>query len=108
VSSLVSFPILPSLFSHQMALSLFGKRAATRQLQVASARSFSTPVDDAFSSLPHTATPPASPGASRTLIDAVNARAPRHNWTRDEIREIYNTPLMELAFQAVRTVNWFI
>lgn len=35
------------------------------------------------------------------LEDAVNAKAPRFDWTKDEIREIYNTPLMELAFQSV-------
>jgi biotin synthase len=33
--------------------------------------------------------------------EAVNATSPRTNWTRDEIKEIYDTPLMELAFAAV-------
>lgn len=32
---------------------------------------------------------------------AVDATAPRINWTRDEIKEIYDMSLMELAFAAV-------
>lgn len=31
---------------------------------------------------------------------ASNNANPVHDWTKDEIREIYNTPLMELVFQA--------
>ena len=57
----------------------------------------STPVNDAFTP-PSTAYPP-PPNA--TLTAAVDAREPRHDWSKDEIRAIYNTPLMELAFQAV-------
>jgi len=37
------------------------------------------------------------------LSDALQAKAPRYDWTKDEIRQIYNTPLMELAHQSVRT-----
>lgn len=33
---------------------------------------------------------------------AVEATSPRINWTREEIKEIYDMPLMELAFAAVR------
>ncbi len=33
---------------------------------------------------------------------AVEADAPRNNWTKEEIKEIYETPLMKLAFAAVR------
>lgn len=33
---------------------------------------------------------------------AIEAQTPRTNWTRDEIKELYDTPLMELAFAAVR------
>lgn len=33
--------------------------------------------------------------------DAVEATAPRTNWTRDEIAEVYNTPLMELTYASV-------
>jgi biotin synthase len=32
--------------------------------------------------------------------NALEANAPRHNWTREEIKEIYDTPLMNLAFAA--------
>jgi len=32
---------------------------------------------------------------------AVNATEPRTNWTKDEISQIHQTPLMELAFAAV-------
>ena len=37
----------------------------------------------------------------KTLQEALKATVPKHNWTKDEIREIYNTPLMELAHQSV-------
>lgn len=33
--------------------------------------------------------------------NALVAQGPRNNWTREEIKEIYDTPLMELAFAAV-------
>lgn len=33
--------------------------------------------------------------------DALEATAPRNNWTKDEIKEIYDTPLMKLAFASV-------
>jgi biotin synthase len=33
---------------------------------------------------------------------AVKATAPRNNWKKEEIKEIYDTPLMKLAFAAVR------
>ncbi|KAF8417133.1 hypothetical protein EV426DRAFT_634845 [Tirmania nivea] len=36
----------------------------------------------------------------KVLQEALKATAPRHNWTKDEIREIYNTPLLELAHQS--------
>lgn len=35
-----------------------------------------------------------------TFQKALNAKAPRNDWTKEEIAEIYNTPLMELAFAA--------
>ena len=34
---------------------------------------------------------------------AIHANGPRSNWTREEIAQVYNTPLLELAFAAVRT-----
>lgn len=42
------------------------------------------------------ATPPAG-----AFEKAVEATAPRNNWTKEEIKEIYDTPLMKLAFAAV-------
>ncbi|GME96828.1 unnamed protein product [Ambrosiozyma monospora] len=34
------------------------------------------------------------------LKHALSAEKPIHNWTKEEITKIYNTPLMELLFQA--------
>ena len=77
------------------------KRAAlsVQQLAQPTRRQFSTPVDDRLSSIAGT-----SPlqRAVNPLHNAVNATTPRYDWTKDEIRQIYNTPLMELAHQAVR------
>lgn len=36
------------------------------------------------------------------LQDAVDASGPRMNWTKEEISQIYNTPLIELQYAAVR------
>jgi biotin synthase len=38
---------------------------------------------------------------SSAFQNAVEATAPRNNWTKEEIKEIYETPLMKLAFAAV-------
>lgn len=38
-----------------------------------------------------------------TFKTAIEAKNPRYNWTKNEISEIYNTPLMRLAFAAVST-----
>ncbi|KAK6427642.1 biotin synthase [Oleoguttula sp. CCFEE 5521] len=64
-------------------------------------RQFSTVVDDAFSPVSSSGVPP-TPTARQgsALKNAVNATAPRFNWSKEEIREIYNTTLMELAFQS--------
>jgi biotin synthase len=35
---------------------------------------------------------------------ATEAKTPRMNWTREEIKQIYDTPLMELAFAAVSII----
>jgi len=51
-------------------------------------------------SIPHTAPP--SPTPTSIFEDAVNASRARNNWTKDEISQIYKTPLMELAYAAVR------
>jgi biotin synthase len=67
------------------------------------ARSYSTVHD-----LPHAsssfAQPPTAPtpteGAS-VFQRAINATAPRNDWTKEQISEIHQIPLMELAFAAV-------
>jgi hypothetical protein len=94
-----------SSVSTNMALTLVSRRAATRAVASCSAaRSFSTPVHDTTFS--PAATPPPPPTAeSQVLRNAVNATTPRYDWTRDEIREIYQTPLMDLAFQSVLQPN---
>jgi biotin synthase len=38
---------------------------------------------------------------STLLQDAVNASGPRMTWTKEEISQIYNTPLIELQYAAV-------
>jgi biotin synthase len=45
------------------------------------------------------ATPPAARKSS-VFEDAVNATGTRTNWTREEIAEIYNTPLIKLTYAA--------
>lgn len=42
------------------------------------------------------------------LQDATAARAPRTNWTREEIQQIYDTPLSELTHAAVRDYNVYL
>lgn len=75
------------------ALQSQAARSVRQLANPAARRSFGTPVDDRLAF------------AARKPIDhlqsAVNATAPRYDWTRDEIRQIYNTPLMELAHQSV-------
>lgn len=82
-----------------MVRSAICKRAAlsVQQLAQPARRNFSTPIDDRLSSIGGS-----SPvqRAVNPLHNAVNATAPRYDWTKDEIRDIYNTPLMELAHQA--------
>lgn len=44
----------------------------------------------------------AGPTPQPAVFDrALEANAPRNNWTKEEIKEIYDTPLMKLAFAAV-------
>jgi biotin synthase len=38
---------------------------------------------------------------STPLHDAVRASGPRMTWTKEEIAQIYNTPLIELQYAAV-------
>jgi hypothetical protein len=58
-------------------------------------------------SLAHTPIPPPPQRTSSLLEQAANATAPRSNWTKDEITEIHQTPLMELAFAAVCSRHGF-
>lgn len=39
--------------------------------------------------------------AKKILQEAVVAKGPRQNWTREEIAAIYYQPLLELTYQAV-------
>ncbi|ORY19004.1 hypothetical protein BCR34DRAFT_621180 [Clohesyomyces aquaticus] len=49
----------------------------------------------------HDAPAQSSPALSNSVFeDAVQATAPRTNWTREEIASIYNTPLIELSYAA--------
>lgn len=43
--------------------------------------------------------PTATP--SSALDQALSATGPRTNWTKEEIKDLYDTPLMKLAFAAV-------
>ena len=45
--------------------------------------------------------PPPQPQSQSVFDQAVNATGPRNNWTKEEITQIHQTPLMELAFAAV-------
>lgn len=45
--------------------------------------------------------------ARQILKTAVNATAPRNNWTKEEIAAIYYSPLMDLAYQAVSLIPPF-
>lgn len=41
----------------------------------------------------------------RVLGEALKATAPRSNWTKHEIREVYNTPLLDLVHHSVCTLS---
>lgn len=85
-----------------MALNVFCKRSAIRSVQKCQSRAFSTVVDDTFSPIASGSIPPPPVAQSRTTLeDAVHAKRPRYDWSKDEVREIYQTPLMELAFHSV-------
>ena len=43
-----------------------------------------------------------------TLTDATGATAPRTTWTRDEVKQIYETPLNQLTYAAVSAIVSFI
>jgi biotin synthase len=44
---------------------------------------------------------------SSVFENALAADTPRNTWTKEEIKEIYDTPLMKLAFAAVRSLPNF-
>ncbi len=48
--------------------------------------------------------PPASSTGS-VFDEAVTADGPRNTWTRQEISEVYQRPLMDLAYAAVRSTH---
>ncbi len=48
---------------------------------------------------------PASTPQRSIFQEAIEAKTPRTDWTRDEIKQIYDTPLMDLAFAAVSTTQ---
>lgn len=65
------------------------------------ARSFSTVIDAPIPAASQQ-TPPAVPsGRGSVFRDAVQATSPRTNWTKEQISEVYNTPLIELTYGAV-------
>lgn len=67
------------------------------------ARPFSTVIDAPV----HPASqqqPPLKP-TSRVFEDAVQANGPRNTWTKEEISEIYNTPLIELTYASVGSLD---
>lgn len=40
-----------------------------------------------------------------TLTDATGATGPRTNWTLDEVKQIYETPLSQLTYAAVSAIH---
>ncbi|KAJ4410877.1 biotin synthase [Didymella pomorum] len=62
-------------------------------------RPFSTVLDTPIDPQTQQATPPAVRKSS-VFEEAVNATGTRTNWTREEIAEIYNTPLIRLTYAA--------
>lgn len=65
-------------------------------------RSFSTVLDTPIDPQTQKVTPP-GPRKPSVFEDAVNATGTRTNWTKEEIAEIYNTPLIRLTYAAVCT-----
>jgi biotin synthase len=78
---------------------------ASIRLQRAYVRSFSSVVDTPIT--PVSGGPPPPPQArarpGNVVQEALAARDVRHNWTREEISEIYNTSLFDLQYAAVST-----
>lgn len=72
------------------------KSARTQQF----VRPFSTVLDAPVDPKTQQVTPPTGRKSS-VYEDALKATGPRTNWTREEITEIYNTPLIRLTHAAV-------
>ncbi|EOA90049.1 biotin synthase [Exserohilum turcicum] len=80
---------------HAVLLRANGLRAGPRRVHHI-VRSFSTVLDTPVYPATHKIRPPT--GQSLVFDSARNAKAPRTNWTKDEIAEIYNTSLIDLTF----------
>lgn len=77
-------------------------RRTARQLVLSGTRQYSV-VHDVPRITPsvHQTPPPPTPKSDSVFDRAINATGPRNDWTKDEISEIHQKPLMELAFAAV-------
>lgn len=64
-------------------------------------RSFSSVHDVPTTPISAPPPPAASIKSGKALSNALQANSPRNNWTKEEISEIYNTPLIELQYAAV-------
>lgn len=74
-------------------------RATAIRRTLPAARQFSTVLDDA--AITAAAAAPAASAGKSVLQDALNATRPRNTWSKAEITELYETPLMELVFASV-------
>ncbi|KAF2121369.1 hypothetical protein BDV96DRAFT_668026 [Lophiotrema nucula] len=70
-----------------------------RVVRLRSPRAFSTVLDSTVDPVSGEAAP-SKATTSSVFQDAVEAPAARNNWTKDEISQIYHTPLLELTFAA--------
>ena len=83
----------------EVCLSRVVARRASRQLCSTRCYSIVHDVPRASASLDRAPPPPTRPSGS-VFRQAVEASGPRSSWTKEEISDIHQTPLMELAFAA--------
>lgn len=85
-----------------MKVTTIGRSLARQTLKpIPVSRTYSTVVDLPRASTPISHTPPPPrPIQSSVFEHAANATAPRNDWTREQITEIHQKPLMELALAA--------